>query len=78
LQAEDGIVTAHVDMMALAHAHFDQILGTTSPRQSRFTWEELGLDTFDFSDMENPFSLDEIKLALDDLPADKAPTTKDH
>jgi mannosylglycoprotein endo-beta-mannosidase len=73
LQSDHGVVTSHEDMLQLAHQHFDQIMGTTSPAQSIFNWEELGLQAFDLSDMETPFSLEEIKLALDDLPRDKAP-----
>jgi hypothetical protein len=60
-------------MLSLAHQHFEEILGTASPIQSKLNWEELGLRSFELSDIESPFSVDEIKLALDDMPADKVP-----
>jgi hypothetical protein len=73
LNSPQGIVTSHEGMLSLAHQHFEEILGTASPIQSKLNWEELGLRSFELSDIESPFSVDEIKLALDDMPADKAP-----
>ena len=40
---------------------------------SGLDWEELGLSQVDLSDIEGEFTLDEIKLALDDMPSEKAP-----
>jgi hypothetical protein len=60
-------------MLDLAHNHFDQILGTESPASSQFNWDALGLNSLDLSDLELPFSMDEIKRAIDDMPADRAP-----
>jgi hypothetical protein len=45
----------------------------THLQNSKFNWEKLGLDAFDSSDLETPFSLEEIKAVVDDLPEDKAP-----
>jgi hypothetical protein len=48
-------------------------MGAHSPANSKFNWEKLGLDSFDSSDLETTFSLEEIKAAIDDLPGDKVP-----
>jgi hypothetical protein len=73
LISEQGIVTEQDAMLDLAHNHFDQILGTESPASSQFNWDALGLNSLDLSDLELPFSMDEIKRAIDDMPADRAP-----
>jgi hypothetical protein len=44
-----------------------------SAASSRFKWEALGLPSFDLSTLELPFSMDEIKRAIDDMAMDKAP-----
>lgn len=60
-------------MMQLAHDHFTNIFGQPQQSTTMFNWDELELDHADLHDMEDEFSLDEIKRAIDDMPSDKAP-----
>jgi hypothetical protein len=62
-----------MNMLNLAHDHFENLLGTHSPASSRFNWERLGLSSLDLSDLDLPFSMEELKHAIDDMPVDKAP-----
>ena len=40
---------------------------------SRFNWDALDLPTAGLSMRDAPFTMDEIKKAIDDMPVDKAP-----
>jgi mannosylglycoprotein endo-beta-mannosidase len=73
LQSREGIVTDHAAMLDLAREHFDHIIGTRSPASSRFRWESMDLCCPNLSGLEIPFSIEEIRQAVQDMPADKAP-----
>ena len=60
-------------MGTLAHHHFQNIFGNEKPRSAALNWDELELEHMDLSDMEGDLSLEEIKQAIDEIPADTAP-----
>jgi hypothetical protein len=53
--------------------HFHNILGTTEHRHTTINWTDLQLPILHDSALDSPFDVVEIKLAVDDLHAEKAP-----
>ncbi|PNT63215.1 hypothetical protein BRADI_4g12957v3 [Brachypodium distachyon] len=64
-------------LLSSAHRHFANILGVPSGSSSRFLWDSLQLPSADLSALDAPFSLQEIKEAIWDMPVDKAPGPDD-
>jgi hypothetical protein len=60
-------------MAEAAHEHFDQLLGTASARDTTLNLAALFGETHDLSDLEEPFTEQEIWAAIKRLPANKAP-----
>jgi hypothetical protein len=73
LKHNNGWATTHEDKDKLIFEHFSQTLGRPSPRQLDFNWAALNPTTHHLEDLGLPFSELEIKEAVDDMPADKAP-----
>ncbi|KAE8776883.1 hypothetical protein D1007_50376 [Hordeum vulgare] len=73
LHGPAGAVSTTVEMHKLAHDHFLSIFGTQQPTATSLNWEALDLDHVDLSDLEEEFSLEEIKEAINDMPTEKAP-----
>jgi hypothetical protein len=53
--------------------HFQSVLGSRIPRLATLNWEELSLPQLVNHHLDAPFSEEEVKAAIDDLPAEKAP-----
>lgn len=60
-------------MTDLAQEHFTQIFGTTKHRSVALNWDELNLEHVELEELEQELTLEEIKRAVDAIPADKAP-----
>jgi hypothetical protein len=54
--------------------HFHNILGMTEHRHTTINWTDLQLPILHDSALDSPFDVVEIKLAVDDLHAEKAPS----
>ena len=48
-------------------------MGSAVPRHSTFNWQSLGYTPHDLSDLEAPFSLEEVKITINSMPTDKGP-----
>jgi hypothetical protein len=66
-------LTEHADMAEAAHGHFNELLGTASTRDTMMNLAALFGKTHDLSDLEEPFTEQEIWAAIKRLPANKAP-----
>jgi hypothetical protein len=53
--------------------HFTRALGRPPPRSLDFNWDVLNPSFHPLEDLGLPFTEDEIKEAVDDMPPDKAP-----
>ena len=60
-------------MVQLAHGYFTDVFGKTQTPTTTFNWDELDLDQVEMHDIEGEFTLEEVKAAINDTPADKAP-----
>lgn len=72
LVTEQGTAFLREDKEKIIHDHFCASLGTTSPRGSALNWEALGYQPLDLSELEAPFSMEEIKDTIFSMPIDKA------
>jgi exonuclease III len=73
LQSESGIATTPSELEETTFHHLNAIMGTSVQCTERFDWARLNLPTSDLSDLDVPFSLEELKRAVFDTPTDKAP-----
>jgi hypothetical protein len=73
LATEDMIATSPIEIEEVVFEHMSNIVGTTLPCTQRFNWSQLGLPVPDLSELDAPFSLEELKTAVFDTPSDKAP-----
>jgi len=64
---------AHQDKEKVIHDYFRNHIGSAAPRDSTINWQALGYNQHDLSDLEVPFSQDEIKNIVYSMPSDKAP-----
>ena len=48
-------------------------MGQPPPRQTDLNWAAIAPETRDLEDLALPFSAEEVKLAVEDMPKDKAP-----
>ncbi|KAE8798088.1 hypothetical protein D1007_26702 [Hordeum vulgare] len=68
-----GAVSSADAMNQLAHEHFSEIFGAPQPTTTALNWDVLDLDHVDLCDIEDDFTLYEIKKAINDMPTEKAP-----
>jgi hypothetical protein len=73
LKHNSGWAVSHEDKAGLIFDHFSRSLGWPPPRSLDFNWEVLDPPNHSLEDLGLPFSEDEVKAALEDMPADKAP-----
>lgn len=73
LHGPTGPVSTTDAMTELAHDHFTQTFGTVNHRSVALNWDELDLEHVDLADLEQLLSMEEVKRAVDAIPADKAP-----
>jgi hypothetical protein len=53
--------------------HFSNLIGTPSVRTRAINWEDLGYAHHDLEDLDAPFTAQEIKAVIKDMPSEKAP-----
>ena len=73
LQSDNGIALTHKDKEEVIGDYFWNHLGTVVPRPATFLWSALGYNPRDLSELEAPFTQDEIKETIHSMPGDKAP-----
>ena len=73
LKLNSGWVTAHAAKQRLVHNHFKSIMGHGQARTRDFNWEGLTFVQQDLQSLGNPFTEEEVKNAIDQMPSDKAP-----
>lgn len=74
LKRKNGtLVWTHKEKEQELLEHFVSMMGKKVPRGCTFNWEELDLSTVEGMQLERAFTLEEIKQAVLQLPAEKAP-----
>jgi mannosylglycoprotein endo-beta-mannosidase len=73
LRRNNGWVTSHDDKQSIAQNHFTLAYGRPTPRTTSFNWESIDLPTPNLDGLDDPFTEDEVKDAIWDMPSDKAP-----
>jgi hypothetical protein len=73
LAGEGGIVSEHQHKAALIKGFFDNLLGAAPSPLATIDWSALGIPQLDLSELDVPFTADEVRQAIADLPADRAP-----
>lgn len=63
----------HDGKAGLLRSHFVALMGTSSPREVSLDFQSLQVPRRDLSHLDEVFSLEEIKAAVDDMHAEKAP-----
>jgi len=62
LHTDGGIAVAHQEKEKVIRDYFKNHIGSAVPRTSTVNWQSLGYNQHDLSDLEVPFSHDEIKI----------------
>jgi hypothetical protein len=73
IQSAEGMATSPVEIEDTIFNHMNNIIGTNVPCLERFDWDRLNLPKPDLSDLDAPFSEEEVRKAIFDSAADKAP-----
>jgi len=73
LHTDEGIAIAHEEKEKVIGDYFKNHIGSTIPRTTTINWQSLGYTQHDLSDLELPFSLEEVKNTINSMPTDKAP-----
>jgi hypothetical protein len=72
--AGDGVIaTEHQHKAKLIKDFFDGLLGSAPSPSATIDWQALHMPQLDLSELDAPFSADEVRQAIADLPADRAP-----
>lgn len=66
----------HNEKESILHQHFLGVLGSKVERRHTLDWESLGLSRIDGRAIDQPFTLEELKHTVDELPAEKGPRAK--
>jgi len=72
LHTNDSMVFAHDSKEKIVVDYFSNHIGSTSTRQLTLAWQALGYAPQDLSELELPFSHDELREVIDSMPIDKA------
>ncbi|XP_071679219.1 uncharacterized protein [Lolium perenne] len=73
LQSAEGIATSPAEIEEAIFIHMNNIIGTNVPCLGRFDWNKLNLPKPNLSDLDSPFSEEEVRKAIFDSATDKAP-----
>ena len=73
LHTDGGIVVAHEEKEKVIGDYFKNHIGSAVPRTTTINCQSLGYTQHDLSDMEVPFSHDEVKNTIYSMPSNKAP-----
>jgi hypothetical protein len=69
-----GWVTDHVAKEKVVHHHFQEAMKRGAARTHDFNWEDINYELMDLHHLGDPFSEEEVKLAINHLPSDKNPS----
>jgi hypothetical protein len=71
---KDGVwVTEHEQKESIVHDHFSSVMGRGPTRSRDLNWEALNLGHAALDGIDEPFTEEEVKKAIDLMPSDKAP-----
>jgi hypothetical protein len=70
---EDQLVTGQEDKQQAAHDYFDMFLGSAEQRDFTLDLQSLGLQHHDLSELDEPFSNEEVWVTIRELLMDKPP-----
>lgn len=73
LRYGQGWVTSHDEKGRLIQTHFENMMQQPPPRTKDLDWDSLWQPTVDLSNLDDPFTEEEILAAINDIPHDKAP-----
>jgi hypothetical protein len=73
LLSGDKICTTHDEKAAVIDEYFEAVLGNCTAREYTINLAELGINAHDLSDLELPFTEEEVWRTIKQLPSDKAP-----
>jgi hypothetical protein len=73
LIAGERVCTSHEDKAAVIDDFYDNLLGTCTVREHTINLADLGINAQDMSELELPFTEDEVWRTIQQLPSDKAP-----
>lgn len=68
-----GIASTHAAKEQVIFDHFKSFMGRPEARVLDFNWDALGITPRNLAHLGNPFSTEEIKMAIRLMPQDKAP-----
>jgi hypothetical protein len=66
-------VTDHIAKEEIVSNHFQSIMGTKVACTHDFNWDEFNFTSKELHSLGDPFSEEEVKCAIDQMPSDKAP-----
>ena len=72
MYTDEGIAIAHEEKEKMTGDYFKNHISSAVPRTTTINWQSLGYTQLDLSDMEVPFSQDEVKNIINSMPSDKA------
>lgn len=72
LAGPSGLVSGHEDKANILLQHFSSILGSSPQRSVGINWPLLNLPRAQLQHLDDPFSFDEIKMAVFGLHSDRA------
>ena len=73
LQVDGAVISDHAAMAEASFNHFQDLLGTSMDRQFSLDLDFLGLHSEDLTELEAPFTVEEILEVVRRLPHGKAP-----
>jgi hypothetical protein len=70
---EGSIFTKHEEKEQNIFCFYSNLIGSSLDREATVNLEELNMPSFDLTDLEAPFTEEEVWKTIKSLPADKAP-----